>query len=121
MRTIGEGVALVVAVLGGGVVVVGVVASVPATWAAVTVSGAEMVPPEVAPVTGVGRVPPGTVLGTVSGLIIAASGAVAHEIMTNYMKRDLNDHDKVRAGKVAAVVVGILAMVLGIVFKSVNV
>jgi len=59
-----------------------------------------------------------TVLGTVSGLIIAASGAVAHDIMTNYMQRDLSDHEKVRAGKIAAVVVGILAMILGIVFKS---
>ena len=62
-----------------------------------------------------------TVLGTVSGLILAASGAVAHDIMTNYMQRDLNDEEKVRAGKFAAVVVGILAMVLGIVFKRFNV
>ncbi|HLX61306.1 MAG TPA: cation acetate symporter [Planctomycetota bacterium] len=62
-----------------------------------------------------------TVLGTVSGLIIAASGAVAHDLMTNFMKRDLNDHEKVRAGKFAAVVVGILAMILGIIFKTFNV
>ena len=62
-----------------------------------------------------------TVLGTVSGLIIAASGAVAHDLMTNYMQRDLNDHEKVRAGKFAAVVVGVLAIILGIVFKSFNV
>jgi len=33
----------------------------------------------------------------------------------------LSDHEKVRAGKFSAVVVGILAMVLGIVFKTFNV
>jgi cation/acetate symporter len=61
-----------------------------------------------------------TVLGTVSGLIIAASGAVAHDLMTNYMKMDLDDHGKVMAAKVASVVVGVIAMVLGIVFKDFN-
>ena len=62
-----------------------------------------------------------TVLGTVSGLIMAASGAVAHDLMTNFLKLKMNDHAKVRAGKVAAVVVGAAAMVLGIVFKDLNV
>jgi len=62
-----------------------------------------------------------TVLGTVSGLIMAASGAVAHDLMTNFLKMDLNDHGKVRAGKIAAVFVGIIAMALGIVFEEVNV
>jgi len=62
-----------------------------------------------------------TVLGTVSGLIMAASGAVAHDLLTNYMKLDLDDHGKVLAGKIAAVVVGIIAMVLGVVFQHLNV
>jgi cation/acetate symporter len=62
-----------------------------------------------------------TVLGTVSGLIIAASGAVAHDLMSNFMKIEMNDHDKVRAGKIACVVVGVVAMLLGIVFKDFNV
>ncbi len=62
-----------------------------------------------------------TVLGTVSGLILAASGAVAHDLMTNCLRMDLTDEQKVRAGKVAAVVVGVLAMALGIVFENFNV
>ena len=62
-----------------------------------------------------------TVLGTVSGLIMAASGAVAHDIMENVMKRKWDDHAKVRAGKGAAIVVGIIAMILGIVFEKLNV
>lgn len=62
-----------------------------------------------------------TVLGTVSGLIMAASGAVAHDLMTNFLRMDLDDHAKVRAGKIAAVVVGVIAMVLGVVFEKMNV
>ena len=62
-----------------------------------------------------------TVLGTVSGLIMAASGAVAHDLMDNFFQIELTDHAKVRAGKIAAVVVGMIAMVLGILFEKMNV
>jgi cation/acetate symporter len=62
-----------------------------------------------------------TVLGTVSGLIIAASGAVAHDLMTNVFRMALSDHEMVRAGKIAAVVVGAIAMVLGVLFERLNV
>jgi cation/acetate symporter len=62
-----------------------------------------------------------TVLGTVSGLIMAASGAVAHDLMTNFLKIEMTDHGKVRAGKVAAVIVGLIAMWLGIQFEKLNV
>ncbi len=48
-----------------------------------------------------------TVLGTVSGLIVAASGAVAHDLLANVFQLEMTDHDKVRAGKIAAVVVGV--------------
>ena len=61
-----------------------------------------------------------TVLGTVSGLIMASSGAIVHDLMTNVLKLDLDDERKVRYGKYAAVVVGGIAMVLGIVFKDLN-
>ncbi|OGS06916.1 MAG: cation acetate symporter [Elusimicrobia bacterium RIFOXYA12_FULL_51_18] len=62
-----------------------------------------------------------TVLGTVSGLIIAASGAVAHDLMDRYMQLGYNEKQKVRAGKIAAFVVGIIAIALGILFKGMNV
>ena len=62
-----------------------------------------------------------TVLGTVSGLIVASSGAIAHDILDNYMGKNLSDHKKVRAGKIAAFAVGLLAIVLGIIFKGMNV
>lgn len=62
-----------------------------------------------------------TVLGTVSGLIVAASGAVAHDLMDNFFAIKMTDKQKVMAGKIAAVVVGALAVILGIVFKGTNV
>ena len=62
-----------------------------------------------------------TVLGTVSGLIVAASGAVAHDLMDRFAQVQMTEHQKVLAGKVAAVGVGVLAIVLGILFQGMNV
>ena len=62
-----------------------------------------------------------TVLGTVSGLIMAGSGAVAHDLVENVCGVTMTDHEKVRCGKIAAVVLGVVAMGLGIVFRSFNV
>lgn len=61
-----------------------------------------------------------TVLGTVSGLIVAASGAVVHDLMSSVLRLELSDHEKVRSGKIASVVVGVIAMALGILFKDMN-
>ncbi len=62
-----------------------------------------------------------TVLGTVSGLIVAASGAVAHDLMDRFFNIQMTDKGKVKAGKIAAFVVGIIAIFLGIIFKGMNV
>ncbi len=62
-----------------------------------------------------------TILGTVSGLIVASSGAVAHDFITNFLKIKLSDKSKVFAGKIAAVSVGGIAILLGILFKGMNV
>jgi len=62
-----------------------------------------------------------TVLGTVSGLIMAGSGAVAHDLMENFLKVRMDDRLKVFYGKLAALVLGILAMGLGMAFRKMNV
>jgi cation/acetate symporter len=62
-----------------------------------------------------------TVLGTVSGLIMAASGAVAHDLMENVLGIRMTDRNKVRAGKATAVAVGLAAVWLGILFEKLNV
>ncbi|WP_372726182.1 cation acetate symporter, partial [Novipirellula sp.] len=62
-----------------------------------------------------------TVLGTVSGLILASSGAVAHDLIGGVMGIELTGHAQVRVAKLAAVVVGAIAILLGIAFKEMNV
>ncbi|WP_257656311.1 sodium/solute symporter [Parapedobacter lycopersici] len=62
-----------------------------------------------------------TVLGTVSGLIVASSGAIAHDFIDVYLKRNLSDDQKVKAGKIAALVVGVFAILLGMAFQGINV
>lgn len=62
-----------------------------------------------------------TVLGTVAGLIVAASGAVAHDLLDNYMGVKFTEKGKVKAGKIAAMVVGAIAILLGILFEGLNV
>ncbi len=60
-------------------------------------------------------------LGTVSGLIMAGSGAVVHDLMESVFGMDMHDHRKVYWGKAAAIVIGVFAMWLGIQFEKMNV
>ncbi len=62
-----------------------------------------------------------TVLGTVSGLILASSGAVTHDLISSFLGVKLTDHEKVRIAKISSVVVGGIAIVLGILFQGMNV
>ncbi|MDA3942843.1 MAG: cation acetate symporter [Bacteroidetes bacterium] len=62
-----------------------------------------------------------TVLGTVSGLIVASSGAIAHDFIDQYLQLNMTDKAKVKAGKFAAIGVGFFAILLGILFKGMNV
>lgn len=62
-----------------------------------------------------------TVLGTVSGLILASAGAVTHDLIDSFRAEPLSDAKKVAVAKGASVVVGVVAVVLGILFKGMNV
>ncbi len=62
-----------------------------------------------------------TVLGTVSGLIIAAGGSVAHDIISGFFGWKLTDHQTIRVAKGASIVIGVLAIVLGLRFEGMNV
>ncbi len=62
-----------------------------------------------------------TVLGTVSGLILASAGAVTHDLLSSAFGFRMNDDEKVRVAKMSSVVVGAIAIVLGILFKDMNV
>lgn len=62
-----------------------------------------------------------TILGTVAGLIMAAAGAIAHDIYTEYLGKAQSDAATLKMSKMTAVGVGILAILLGIVAKGQNV
>jgi cation/acetate symporter len=51
-----------------------------------------------------------TVLGTVAGLIVASSGAIAHDFVDKYLNVKMTDKEKVKAGKLAAFGVGLFAI-----------
>ncbi len=56
-----------------------------------------------------------TILAVVAGLVMAASGAVAHDIYTNVVRRgDASEASELRVARVGAVGVAIIAMVLAI-------
>jgi cation/acetate symporter len=62
-----------------------------------------------------------TVLGTVSGLILASAGAVAHDLVGGVAGIRLSDGERVRVAKVASIAVGLIAILLGILFAKLNV
>ncbi len=62
-----------------------------------------------------------TVLGTVSGLILASAGAVTHDLLDSILAKPLDDDRKVVIAKASSVVIGTAAIVLGILFKDLNV
>jgi cation/acetate symporter len=62
-----------------------------------------------------------TVLGTVAGLIVASSGAIAHDLMDRFMNIKMSEEKKVRSGKISTFGVGIFAIILGILLKGMNV
>ena len=62
-----------------------------------------------------------TVLATMSGLIMAASGAVAHDLLENILKKDFSEKAKVLTGRIVSIVVGVIGIILGIMFKEMNV
>ena len=49
------------------------------------------------------------------------SSAVAHDLLDNFFNIKMTDKQKVWYGKVTSVVVGIIAIILGILFKGMNV
>lgn len=62
-----------------------------------------------------------TVLGTVSGLILASAGAVAHDLVGGVAGFRLNDRGLIRIAKISSVGVGVVAIGLGILFARLNV
>jgi cation/acetate symporter len=63
-----------------------------------------------------------TILAVVAGLTITASASFAHDIYASVMKRDnVSDSEQVRVSRITAVVLGVIAIALGILAAEQNV
>lgn len=63
-----------------------------------------------------------TILAVVAGLTLAGASALSHDIYVNVVKGGrATEMEQVKVARVATVLVGILAIILGIVFKGQNV
>ncbi|PHR57039.1 MAG: cation acetate symporter [Robiginitomaculum sp.] len=63
-----------------------------------------------------------TILAVVAGLTLAASAAIAHDLYAVVMKKGLADPKiELRISKISVIVVGIMAVILGIVFETQNI
>ncbi|MBT1070434.1 solute symporter family protein [Pelotalea chapellei] len=63
-----------------------------------------------------------TILAVVSGLVLAASAAIAHDIYVNVIKDGHADqHEQVLAARVTSLVVGVMGIVIGIAAEKQNV
>jgi len=63
-----------------------------------------------------------TILAVVSGLTLAGSSAISHDLYSTLVLKGIRDEKKeIRASRIATVCLGIIAVLLGIVFENQNV
>jgi cation/acetate symporter len=63
-----------------------------------------------------------TILAVVSGLTLAGASSISHDLYANAFSLGKNDEQKeMRVSKIATVVIGIIAIVLGIIFEKQNI
>ena len=63
-----------------------------------------------------------TLLAVVCGLVLAAAAALAHDLYCGVIKRgQVDDRTEVRASRISVVILGAVAVALGVLFKSQNV
>ncbi len=63
-----------------------------------------------------------TILAVVAGLTLAASGAIAHDLYVNVIKRgDVAEEQQIRVARISTFAVGAVAILLGLLAQGVNV
>jgi Na+(H+)/acetate symporter ActP len=63
-----------------------------------------------------------TILAVVAGLTLAGASAVSHDLYANVIaKGRATEHEEVRISKIAAIAIGIVAIMLGYIFEKQNV
>jgi cation/acetate symporter len=61
------------------------------------------------------------IFSNLSGLFIASSGALAHDLYANLFRKNINEKERIIAGKVAIVIIGILYRILGLLVKNASI
>ncbi|MBO0999943.1 cation acetate symporter [Bacillus sp. SD075] len=61
------------------------------------------------------------IFSNLSGLFIASSGALAHDVYATFLKKDITQKQRVIAGKVAILILGMLYGVLGLLVKEASI
>ncbi|MFK8067763.1 MAG: cation acetate symporter [Gammaproteobacteria bacterium] len=63
-----------------------------------------------------------TILAVVSGLTLAGASAISHDLYASVIKKgQVTGNDEIRVSKIATVIIGIVAIMLGILFEQQNV
>ena len=63
-----------------------------------------------------------TILAVVSGLTLAGASAISHDLYATVVKGGkANEQDEIRVSKISTIVLGVIAVILGIVFEKQNV
>ncbi|MSR15775.1 MAG: cation/acetate symporter ActP [Gammaproteobacteria bacterium] len=62
-----------------------------------------------------------TILAVVSGLTLSGASAISHDLYANVIRPQASEHDVVRVSKFSALVLGAIAVALGLVFENQNV
>lgn len=63
-----------------------------------------------------------TILAVVAGLTLSGASAVSHDLYANVFKHGtVDERDEIRVSKIATVILGVLAIMLGILFEDQNI
>jgi cation/acetate symporter len=63
-----------------------------------------------------------TILAVVAGLTLAGATAISHDIYASVLARNKsNEYEEIRLSRLSAIIIGVLAIVLGYVFENQNV
>lgn len=62
-----------------------------------------------------------TILAVVAGLTLAGASTVSHDLYANVFAKEKDEQKEVKVSKIATFIIGIFAIVLGIVFEKQNV
>ncbi len=62
-----------------------------------------------------------TIVAVVAGLVLASASAMSHDLWAGVIKPDTTPNQEVRAARISSVIVGIIAIIIGIAAKGQNV